>query len=163
MTARTKNWIFWGSVLLFMITLFNIFSVPPRPGERELNFTQFMTSLEKGDIEKVNRSRTIISTGYSKSGQRKFRTYVATATPDLLKVLREKNVIIEEKPPDEAPPWYFTFFITYGPFVLILVFWFFLMRQMQVGGNKALSFGKSRARLLTEDRKKITFADVAWD
>jgi len=158
MTARTKNWIFWGIVLLFMITLFNIFSVPPRPGEEELNFTQFMTSLEKGDIEKVTIKDNHIN-GVFKSGQRKFRTYVASY-PDLLKVLREKNVIIEVKPPDEAP-WYFTFFITYGPFVLILVFWFFLMRQMQVGGNKALSFGKSRARLLTEDRKKISFADVA--
>ncbi len=158
MTARTKNWIFWAIVLLFMITLFNIFSVPPRPAEEELNFTQFMTSLEKGEIERVTVKDNHIN-GVFKNSQRKFKTYAANY-PDLVKVLREKNVIIEVKPPDETP-WYFTFFITYGPFVLILVFWFFLMRQMQVGGNKALSFGKSRARLLTEDRKKVTFADVA--
>jgi len=158
MTARTKNWIFWAIVFVFMIALFNIFSVPPRPGEEELNFTQFMTSVEKGEIERVTLKENHIN-GVFKSSQRKFRTYAANY-PDLVKVLREKNVVIEVKPPDESP-WYFTFFITYGPFVLILVFWFFLMRQMQVGGNKALSFGKSRARLLTEERKKVTFADVA--
>jgi cell division protease FtsH len=158
MTARTKNWIFWAIVFVFMIALFNIFSVPPRQGEEELNFTQFMTSVEKGEIERVTIKDNHIN-GVFKSSQRKFRTYAANY-PDLVKVLREKNVVIEVKPPDESP-WYFTFFITYGPFVLILVFWFFLMRQMQVGGNKALSFGKSRARLLTEERKKVTFADVA--
>jgi cell division protease FtsH len=158
MTARTKNWIFWAIVFVFMIALFNIFSVPPRPGEEELNFTQFMTSVEKGEIERVTLKDNHIN-GVFKSSQRKFRTYAANY-PDLVKVLRERNVVIEVKPPDESP-WYFTFFITYGPFVLILVFWFFLMRQMQVGGNKALSFGKSRARLLTEERKKVTFADVA--
>jgi cell division protease FtsH len=158
MTARTKNWIFWGIVLLFMIALFNIFSVQPRPGEEELNFTQFMTSLDKGEIERVTIKDNHVS-GVFKNSQRKFRTYVANY-PDLIKVLREKNVTIEVKPPDETP-WYLTFFVTWGPFVLIFVFWFFMMRQMQVGGNKALSFGKSRARLLTEDRKKVTFADVA--
>ena len=158
MTARTKNWIFWGIVLLFMIALFNIFSVPPRPGEEELNFTQFMTSLDKGEVERVTIKDSHVG-GVFKNSQRKFRTYIANY-PDLIKVLREKNVIIEVKPPDETP-WYLAFFVTWGPFVLIFIFWFFLMRQMQVGGNKALSFGKSRARLLTEDRKKVTFADVA--
>ncbi|HET9867625.1 MAG TPA: ATP-dependent zinc metalloprotease FtsH, partial [Nitrospira sp.] len=64
------------------------------------------------------------------------------------------------KPPDESP-WYITFLVTWGPFVLFLGLWFFLMRQMQIGGNKALSFGKSRARMLTEERKKVTFSDVA--
>jgi cell division protease FtsH len=69
-------------------------------------------------------------------------------------------VQIEAKPPDESP-WYITFLVTWGPFVLFLGLWFFLMRQMQMGGNKALSFGKSRARLLTEERKKVMFSDVA--
>ena len=67
---------------------------------------------------------------------------------------------IEARPPDESP-WYITFLVTWGPFILFLGLWFFLMRQMQIGGNKALSFGKSRARMLTEERKKITFSDVA--
>ncbi|MCA9456227.1 MAG: ATP-dependent zinc metalloprotease FtsH, partial [Nitrospira sp.] len=80
--------------------------------------------------------------------------------PDLVKVLQEKSVQIEAKPPEDNP-WYITFLLSWGPFVLFLGLWFFLMRQMQMGGNRALSFGKSRARLLTEEKKKITFADVA--
>jgi cell division protease FtsH len=89
----------------------------------------------------------------------RIRTYSADY-PDLVKVLREKDVQIEVKPPDESP-WYITFLVTWGPFILFLGLWFFLMRQMQIGGNKALSFGKSRARMLTEERKKVTFSDVA--
>ncbi|HWV47654.1 MAG TPA: ATP-dependent zinc metalloprotease FtsH, partial [Nitrospira sp.] len=80
--------------------------------------------------------------------------------PDLVKVLREKDVRIEVKPPDESP-WYMTFLFTWGPFLFFLGLWFFLMRQMQMGGNQALSFVKSRARMPTEERKKVTFADVA--
>ena len=90
-----------------------------------------------------------------KDGKR-IKTYAADY-PDLVKALRDKNVQIEAKPPDESP-WYATFLFTWGPFILFIGLWFFLMRQMQIGGNKALSFGKSRARMLTEERKKITFA-----
>src|SRR5687767_1325668 len=93
-----------------------------------------------------------------KDGTR-IHTYTAEYA-DMVKVLREKGVQIEAKPPDESP-WYITFLVTWGPFVLFLGLWFFLMRQMQIGGNKALSFGKSRARMLTEERKKVTFSDVA--
>ncbi|MEK7236276.1 MAG: ATP-dependent zinc metalloprotease FtsH, partial [Nitrospirota bacterium] len=89
----------------------------------------------------------------------RIRTY-SVEYPELVKVLRERGVQIEAKPPDESP-WYITFLVTWGPFVLFLGLWFFLMRQMQMGGNKALSFGKSRARLLTEERKKVMFSDVA--
>jgi cell division protease FtsH len=91
--------------------------------------------------------------------QSRIRTYTAEY-PELVKLLRDKDVQIEAKPPDESP-WYITFLVTWGPFILFLGLWFFLMRQMQIGGNKALSFGKSRARMLTEERKKVTFSDVA--
>src|SRR5438132_7706646 len=80
--------------------------------------------------------------------------------PDLVKVLRDHHVTINARPPEDNP-WYVTLLVTWGPFILFLGLWFFLMRQMQIGGNKALSFGRSRARLLTEDRKKVTFSDVA--
>src|SRR3989449_9342662 len=80
--------------------------------------------------------------------------------PDLVKVLRDHHVTINAKPPEDNP-WHVTLLVTWGPFILFLGLWFFLMRQMQIGGNKALSFGRSRARLLTEDRKKVTFSDVA--
>jgi len=157
MNSRVKNLLFWVVVGLFMILLFNLFSVPAHAPEEEVIFSEFMAQLDKGEITKVIIKANYIS-GILKDGTR-VRTYAAEY-PELVKVLREKGVAIEAKPPDENP-WYITFLVTWGPFILFLGLWFFLMRQMQIGGNKALSFGKSRARLLTEERKKTTFADVA--
>ena len=157
MNSRVKNLLFWVVVGLFMILLFNLFSVPTHAPEEEVIFSDFMAKLDKGEVEKVIIKANHIS-GVLKDKTR-IRTYSADY-PDLVKVLREKDVQIEVKPPDESP-WYITFLVTWGPFILFLGLWFFLMRQMQIGGNKALSFGKSRARMLTEERKKVTFSDVA--
>jgi cell division protease FtsH len=157
MNSRVKNLLFWVVVGLFMILLFNLFSVPTHAPEEEVIFSDFMAKLDRGAIEKVIIKANHIS-GVLKDKTR-IRTYSADY-PDLVKILREKDVQIEVKPPDENP-WYITFLVTWGPFILFLGLWFFLMRQMQIGGNKALSFGKSRARMLTEERKKVTFADVA--
>jgi cell division protease FtsH len=157
MNSRVKNLLFWVVVGLFMILLFNLFSVPTHVPEEDVIFSDFMAQLDKGEITKVIIKANHIS-AILKDGTR-IRTYSADY-PDMVKVLRERNVQIEVKPPDENP-WYITFLVTWGPFILFLGLWFFLMRQMQIGGNKALSFGKSRARILTEERKKITFSDVA--
>jgi len=157
MNSRVKNLLFWVVVGLFMILLFNLFSVPTHAPEEDVIFSDFMAKIEKGEVEKA------IIKGNHISSVLKDKTRIRTFSPDypdLVKVLREKDVQIEVKPPEESP-WYITFLVTWGPFILFLGLWFFLMRQMQVGGNKALSFGKSRARMLTEDRKKVTFADVA--
>jgi cell division protease FtsH len=157
MNSRVKNLLFWVVVGLFMILLFNLFSVPTHAPEEEVIFSDFMAKIDKGDVEKA------IIKGNHISAVLKDKTRVRTFSPDypdLVKVLREKDVQIEVKPPDESP-WYITFLVTWGPFILFLGLWFFLMRQMQIGGNKALSFGKSRARMLTEERKKVTFSDVA--
>ncbi|MEW6245945.1 MAG: ATP-dependent zinc metalloprotease FtsH [Nitrospirota bacterium] len=157
MNSRVKNLLFWVVVGLFMILLFNLFSVPTHAPEDEVIFSDFMAQLDKGEVTKVTIKANHIS-AILKDGTR-IRTY-AVEYPDLVKLLREKGVQIEAKPPDESP-WYITFLVTWGPFILFLGLWFFLMRQMQIGGNKALSFGKSRARMLTEERKKVTFSDVA--
>lgn len=157
MNSRAKNLLFWVVVGLFMILLFNLFSVPTHAPEEEVIFSDFMAKLDKGDIEKVIIKSSHVSAVLK--DKTRIRTYTAEY-PDFVKVLREKGVQIEAKPPDESP-WYITFLVTWGPFILFLGLWFFLMRQMQIGGNKALSFGKSRARMLTEERKKVTFSDVA--
>ena len=157
MNSRAKNLLFWVVVALFMILLFNLFSVPTHAPEEEVIFSDFMAYLEKGEVTKVeikgNNIKAILRDGT------RIRTY-AVEYPDLVKILRERHVQSDARPPDEHP-WYITLLATWGPFILILGLWFFLMRQVQVGGNKALSFGKSRARLLNEERKKVTFADVA--
>jgi cell division protease FtsH len=116
-----------------------------------------MTKLDKGEVERVIIKASHISAVLK--DKTRIRTY-SVEYPELVQVLRDRGVQIEAKPPDESP-WYITFLVTWGPFVLFLGLWFFLMRQMQMGGNKALSFGKSRARLLTEERKKVLFSDVA--
>ncbi len=157
MNSRVKNLLFWVVVGLFMILLFNLFSVAPQVQEEEVIFSEFMSKLDNGEVTKVTIKANHISAILK--NETRIKAYMAEY-PDLVKVLRERNVQIEVKPPDESP-WYITFLVTWGPFVLFLGLWFFLMRQMQIGGNKALSFGKSRARMLTEERKKITFADVA--
>jgi cell division protease FtsH len=157
MNSRTKNILFWVVVGLFMILLFNLFSVPHHEPEEDVIFSEFMTKLDKGEVERV-----IIKSSHI-SAILKDKTHIRTYSveyPELVQVLRDKGVQIEAKPPDESP-WYITFLVTWGPFVLFLGLWFFLMRQMQMGGNKAMSFGKSKARLLTEERKKVLFADVA--
>jgi cell division protease FtsH len=157
MNSRVKNLLFWVVVGLFMILLFNLFSVPTHAPEEEVIFSDFMAKIDKGDVERATIKGSHISAVLK--DKTRVRTY-SPDYPDLVKVLREKDVQIEVKPPDESP-WYITFLVTWGPFILFLGLWFFLMRQMQIGGNKALSFGKSRARMLTEERKKVTFSDVA--
>jgi cell division protease FtsH len=157
MNSRTKNILFWVVVGLFMILLFNLFSVPHHEPEEDVIFSEFMTKLDKGEVERVIIKASHISAILK--DKTRIRTY-SVEYPELVQVLRDRGVQIEAKPPDESP-WYITFLVTWGPFVLFLGLWFFLMRQMQMGGNKALSFGKSRARLLTEERKKVLFSDVA--
>jgi len=156
MNARMKNLALWIVIGLFMILLFNLFNVSNRSSETEMIFSDFMAKLEKGEVSEVTIKENDIH-GVLKDGS-KFRTYTVDY-PDLVKTLREKNVKITAKPM-ETSPWY-AFFMTWGPIILFVALWIFFMRQMQMGGNKALSFGKSRARLISEDRKKVTFADVA--
>ena len=157
MNSRAKNLIFWVVVGLFMILLFNLFSIPGQSPDEDIKFSDFISKVERGEISEVTIRGNNIN-GILKDG-RSFKTY-AVEYPDLVDTLRKSNVTIVAKPPEDNP-WYITFLFQWAPFILFIGLWFFLMRQMQVGGNKALSFGRSRARLLTEDRKKVTFSDVA--
>src|SRR6058998_1437731 len=157
MNSRVKNLIFWVVVGLFMILLFNLLTFQGQSPDDEVKFSEFVSKVEQGDVREVTIRGNYIN-GLFKDG-RPFRTYMVEY-PDLVKVLRDHHVTINARPPEDNP-WYVTFLVRWGPFILFLGLWFFLMRQMQIGGNKALSFGKSRARMLTEERKKTTFADVA--
>ena len=157
MDSRRKSFLFWFVAGLFMIVLLNLMSVPTQPLEEDVIFSDFMERLDKDGLEKV------IIKGPHIRGVLKDKTRIHTysaAYPDLVETLREKKVQIEVKPPDESP-WYMMFLVTWGPFIVILGLWLFLMRRMQTGGGTGLSFGKSPARMLTEERKKVTFSDVA--
>jgi len=155
--SKTQKLAFWMLVGLSMIFLLNLWNMPTRTLlEEEIIFSDFMAKLDKGDIKKV------IIQGHRISGVLKdnFRLHTYSADyPDLVQVLREKDVQIEVKPLDKSP-WYIQFLMAWGPFVLFLGLFLFFMRRMQVG-NQALSLVKSKARMPTEEQKKVMFSDVA--
>jgi cell division protease FtsH len=151
-----RSLIVWLVIGVMMIVLFNLLNVPKK-GEEEIKFSDFMTQLDSGQIDEVTIKGSVIS-GQLKDGK-KFRTF-SPDYPELVKNLRDKNVKISAKP-EEQNPWYWNLFFSWGPIIFLVVIWIFFMRQMQTGGNKALSFGKAKAKLVSEKSVKITFADVA--
>ena len=141
------------------LVLFGIFSVFNKQYRREpeIIFSEFMGSVERGDVREVVIQGHHIQGKY-KNGEQ-FRTFEPD-DPELVKSLRQKDVKIAAKSEDESP-WYLVLLLNWLPMLLLLGVWIFFMRQMQVGGGKVMSFGKSRAKLLTENQHRVTFSDVA--
>jgi len=151
-----RSLLIWLLIGAMIILLFNLVNAPKKTGD-EIIFSDFMSRLENSEVEEVVIKDSNL-TGQFKDGK-KFKTY-APEYPDLVKVLRSQNVKITVKP-TEQNPWYWNLFFSWGPIILLVVIWIFFMRQMQTGGNKALSFGKAKARLASEKSVKVTFSDVA--
>ena len=152
-----KNLALWAVISLLMVLLFNTFGQSPRQRQR-LAYSDFLASVEEGQVSEVVIQGNEIS-GLTHDNTR-FRTY-APEDADLIKLLRKKGVKIIAKPADDSP-WYMTVLVSWFPMLLLIGVWIFFMRQMQMGGGKAMSFGKSRARLMSEPGgKKVTFEDVA--
>ncbi len=146
-------WVLFG---LMMILVFNLLETS-KPDE-EMVFSDFSAKLQQGDIAEVTiQQPENLIVGVLKSGER-FKSY-APDYPDLVKELRSKGVRISAKP--EHTPWYMSVLFNFGPIILLVFLWVFFMRQMQAGGNKALSFGRSRAKLVSDKGVKVTFTDVA--
>jgi len=152
-----KNLSMWLVIGLTMILLFNMFN-KPQPSVVEMSYSDFLTSVESGQISSVNIQGDEV-TGKS-SGDKDFKVVTPPADSELIPVLRKAkvNILVKQK---EESPWYVTVLISWFPMLLLIGVWIFFMRQMQGGGGKAMSFGKSRARLLDKDQTKVTFADVA--
>lgn len=141
---------------LVFLLLYNLFS-KQKGREPEIAFSEFWAAIEKDEIQGVTIQGSHVQ-GEFKSGER-FKTFTPN-DPELVKTLREKKVKISAKPADESP-WYMVLLLNWFPMLLLIGVWIFFMRQMQVGGGKAMSFGKSRAKLLTENQQRVTFNDVA--
>jgi cell division protease FtsH len=139
-----------------MILLFQIFKKETKQ-TGQLSYSEFLNMVEQGEVSRVTIQGDKIS-GTSNQG-RFFRTF-APKDLELIKILRNKEIEISAKP-DDASPWYMTILVSWFPMLLLIGVWIFFMRQMQAGGGKALSFGKSRARLATNEKDKVTFDDVA--
>jgi cell division protease FtsH len=151
-----KSLLIWLLIGISMLLLFNLFNVPQK-ADKELIFSDFIKKVDTGEVEEVTIKENNI-TGRLKDGS-KFKTYSAFY-PDMVKELKDKNIRIIAKPPDQSP-WYITLFLSWGPIIFIILIWVFFMRQMQMGGNKAMSFGKAKAKLVSDKSVKVTFADVA--
>jgi len=139
-----------------MIMLYNLFNQQNQP-ETNISYTSFLAMVENEQIaEVVIQGQELIVTD---SGRNRFKIF-APQDPDMIPFLRSKGVAINAKPPAESP-WYMSVLISWFPMILLIGVWIFFMRQMQAGGGKAMSFGKSRARLQSDQQEKVTFEDVA--
>ncbi len=151
-----KNLALWLVICLMMILLFNMMS-KPQGDSTQVDYTSFYSSVEADEVAEVNIQGRNISGKYKDGAS--FRTY-APADPDLIATLREIGVKIQAQP-EEDRGFLFTLLVSWGPILLLIGVWIFFMRQMQSGGGKAMSFGKSRAKLLTDSQDRVTFEDVA--
>jgi cell division protease FtsH len=142
---------------MILISLFNIFN-KPLINQSEVIFSEFMDEVESGKVTEVTIQGDRISGKYLTGNS--FQTLTPPKDQDLVRILREKGVRIVVMPPEQTS-WYMNILISWFPMILLLGIWIFFMRQMQSGGGKALSFGKSKARLMNEEKNKTTFKDVA--
>jgi cell division protease FtsH len=152
----SRNVALWLVLGLMFLLLFNLFN-KQQTKEPEVIFSDFVASAEEGRVAEVTIQGKNIRGTYT-DGKR-FKSF-APEDPDLVKLLRDKGVKIAAKPED-GDPWYVVLLVQWFPMLLLIGVWIFFMRQMQVGGGKAMSFGKSRAKLLSENTQKVTFNDVS--
>ena len=155
MNRLNKNIALWLGVVLVFVLLINLFS-QPRAKRDQVNFSEFLDLLKKGEVSEVLIQGDNVQ-GALLNG-RQFKTYNPGYTK-LIEDLREKDVIITGEEEKQSP--WITILISWFPMIIIIAIWIFLMRQMQAGGGKAMSFGKSRAKLLSGQQEKITFENVA--
>jgi len=155
-----KNLILWVVIALVLMSVFNNFG-PRRTGTEQVEYSTFIADVKQGRVQKVVIEGRNIQ-GVMHTGER-FGTYTPeTDNKALVGDLLENGVVIDARPPEQQSL-LMQIFISWFPMLLLIGVWIFFMRQMQggAGGRGALSFGKSRARLLGEDQVKVTFADVA--
>ena len=156
----SRNLALWVIIGLLVFALFNLFqgSSSQRGPQTSLAFSDFLTSVESGEVRDVTIKGNNIS-GHYRDG-RNFGTY-APNDPTLIEKLNTKGVRITAQPSDEGSPTLWGILISWFPMLLLIGVWIFFMRQMQGGSGKAMGFGKSKARMLTETAGRVTFDDVA--
>ena len=160
MNTTVKNILLWMVILVVILLLFRVVDVG-RTNTATVSFTEFMEMVKKGDVEKVTiRGQEI--RGFKKGAVEGREPGVRTYAPvynDLTSDLMKANVKITAEEPREGS--FLVILLQWAPILFLIGLWIFIMRQMQTGGNRAMAFGKSRAKLLTPNQKKVTFKDVA--
>ena len=159
MNSTAKTALFWLAIVVSAVLLWQVVRTGSNSQkDKEVNFSQFMSDVDQGQVREVTVTAQDVKGKY-KADNSPFHTTVPPNYPDMYKTLRDKGVSVNVKDITNGswPSW----ILNLAPLVLLAALWFFMIRQMQTGGNKALSFGKSRARLLSMQQKKVTFKDVA--
>jgi cell division protease FtsH len=151
-----KNLALWLVIVLMMILVYNLFN-KTQTSQEKTTYTEFIAALDAGKITTVTLRGNEIIGKYV--GGKEFKTY-KPEDPSLTQKLLDRKIPVTAEPAEDKVPW-FSMLLSWFPLILLVGVWIFFMRQMQSGGGKAMAFGKSRAKLLTEAQGKITFEDVA--
>ena len=156
MNTSLRSLVFWMVLFVVVVLIWN-FSSNLGQAEEPMPFSEFLRLVDSGQVRQADLAGNEIS-GFQTSGER-FRTYAPPQYEGLVNRLVERDVTVTAKEAANSP--WATLLYSWAPILLIIGFWIFFMRQVQSGGNKALTFGKSRARLSSSSQKKVTFKDVA--
>jgi cell division protease FtsH len=158
MNSNVKTAILWVVLICIAVLLWTVVRQGNARSAQDLTYTAFWNEVNEGRVKSVTITGTEVK-GEFREGKTELTTTIPSNDPDLLRNLREKGVNVSIKEVNSNG--WVSLLINVVPFVLLIAFWLFMMRQMQSGGNKALSFGKSRARLHSSQQRKVTFKDVA--
>ena len=158
MNSNVKTIIFWAVLICVAVLLWTVVHTGHGKPEKTISYTQFMNEVEKNNVKNVVIAGQEAKADFVNEAAT-LKTLLPANYQDVVKALDAKQVNVEFKDSNSTP--WISLLVNYAPFVLVIAFWVFFMRQMQSGGNKALSFGKSRARLHSTQQKKVTFKDVA--
>ena len=159
MNSNFRNLALWVIIVLLLLALFTLFQSPQqRAGSSDLPFSQFLTEADGGRVRDVTIQGPEL-TGHFTDG-RTFQTY-APPFPGLTQRLVDKGVQVQARAPGEQVPWFVALLAQWFPVLLLIGLWIFMSRQIQGAGGKAMGFGKSKAKLLTEAHGRVTFEDVA--
>ncbi|WP_193175015.1 ATP-dependent zinc metalloprotease FtsH [Oricola nitratireducens] len=160
MNPNYRNFALWAIIALMLIALFNMFDNQPQTtASRDVSYSQFLQDVSTGRVKSVTIMGEQITGTYSDSGA-SFQTY-SPGDANLVQRLEGQGVEIRARPQTDGSNSFISYLFTWLPMIIILGVWIFFMRQMQGGGSRAMGFGKSRAKLLTEAHGRVTFADVA--
>ncbi|HYZ45050.1 MAG TPA: ATP-dependent metallopeptidase FtsH/Yme1/Tma family protein, partial [Xanthobacteraceae bacterium] len=159
MNANLRNFALWVIIVLLLLALFTLFQNPgQRTTSQDISFSQLLNEVDQGRVRDVLIQGPEIHGTFTDG--RSFQTY-APNDPSLIQRLYGKGVSITARPQQNDVPWFVSLLVSWLPFIALIGVWIFLSRQMQGAGGKALGFGKSRAKLLTEAHGRVTFEDVA--
>jgi cell division protease FtsH len=159
MNANLRNFALWVIIVLLLLALFTLFQNPgQRASSQDITFSQLLTEVDQGHVRDVVIQGPEIHGTFTNGSS--FQTY-APNDPTLVSRLYNGKVSITAKPPGDNVPWFVSLLVSWLPFIALIGVWIFLSRQMQGGAGKAMGFGKSRAKMLTEAHGRVTFEDVA--